>query len=138
MSEKIDQFVENLRGKLNAVDDRMNNFKASIASAPAKAKADIQAGLDKAKADHEARKHKVEETKKRINASLEAKKEETEAKIAEWKYQREVKKLEKRAQRAEEYAAERVWFAMVAIDEADYATLEAIAARIEADEVAQR
>ena len=96
MGEKIDQFVENLRDKLNAVDDRMNNFKASIASAPAKAKADIQASLDKAKADHEARKHKVEETRKRINASLEAKKEETEAKIAEWKDQREVKSFKLR------------------------------------------
>ena len=136
MGEKIDQFVENLRDRLNAVDDRMDNFKASIESAPAKAKADVQAMLDKAKADHEASKHKIEETKKRINGSLEAKKEETVAKIAEWKDQREVKKLEKRAQRAEEYAAARVWLAMVAIDEADYATLEAIAARIEADEVA--
>lgn len=137
MGEKIDQFVENLRDRLNAVDGRMDNLKASIESAPAKAKADVQAMVDKAKADHEARKHKIEETKKRINASLEAKKEETEAKIAEWKDQHEVKKLEKRAQRAEEYAAELVWLAMVAIDEADYASLEAIAARIEADEVAQ-
>jgi hypothetical protein len=60
-----------------------------------------------------------------------------EAKIEEWKHGREVRKLEKRAQRAEDYAAERAWLATVAVEEAEYATLEAIAARLEADEVAE-
>ena len=33
MSEKIDKFCENLRVRLNAVDDRMNEVKASIKAA---------------------------------------------------------------------------------------------------------
>jgi chromosome segregation ATPase len=134
MSEKIDQFVENLRDRLNAVDDRINNFKSSIDSA--NAKADVQARLDKAKAGYEARKSEIEKAHQRVKASIEEKKTETDGKIAEWKDQRETKKLEKRAQRAEEYAVDQLWFAMVAVEEADYAAIEAIAARIEADEAA--
>ena len=136
MSEKIDQFCNNLRERLNEVDKRVNSFKANVESANAKAKADIHAQLDKIKADFEARKHKAEEAHKRLQANLEEKKHETEAKIEEWKHQREVKKLERRAQRAEDYAAESAWLAMLAVEDAEYAMLEAVAARLEADEVA--
>ena len=134
MSEKIDQFVENLRDRLNAVDDRINNFKSSIDSA--NTKADVQAKLDKAKAGYEARKSEIEKAHQRIKASIEEKKTEANGEIAEWKNQRKTKKLEKRAQRAEEYAVDQLWIAMVAVETADYAAIEAIAARIEADEAA--
>ena len=60
---------------------------------------------------------------------------QTEADIEEWVREREVEKLEARAQLAEDYAAEQVWLATVAVEEAEFATLEALAARIEADEV---
>ena len=137
MSEKIDQFCNNLRDRLTKVDDRIQGFKASVDSVNAKAKADIQSQLDKVKADFEARKRKSEEAHERIKANIEEKKAETEAKIEEWKHGREVKKLERRAQRAEDYAADRAWLAMLSVEEAEYAMLEAIAARIEADEVAE-
>lgn len=136
MSEKIDQFTNALRDRLTKVDERIKSFKDSVDSANAKAQADIHTKLDKAKADFDARKHEAEEVHNRIKANIEEKKSETEAKIEEWKHQREVKKLEKRAERAENYAAERTWLAMLTIEEAEYAALEAIAARIEADEVA--
>ncbi|MEN8211121.1 MAG: hypothetical protein ABFR31_05345 [Thermodesulfobacteriota bacterium] len=136
MSEKIDQFVENLRSSLNAVDDRINNFKTGIDATNAKVKVEVQARLDKAKADYETRKSEIEKAHQRVKASIEAKKTETEAKIAEWKDQRATNKLEKRAQRAEENAVDQVWLAMMAVEEADYAATEAIVARIEADEAA--
>ena len=137
MSEKIDQFCNNLRDRLTKGDDRIQGFKASVDAANAKAKADIQSQLDKTRADFEARKRKAEEAHKRIKSNIEETKAETEAKIEEWKHGREVKKLEKRAQRAEDYAADRAWLAMVSVEEAELAMLEAIAARIEADEVAK-
>ena len=137
MSEKIDQFCNDLRDRLTKVDDRIQGFKASVDSANAKVKADIQSQLDKTRASFEARKQEAEEAHKRIKANLEEKKAETVAKVEEWKHGREVKKLEKRAQRAEEYAAEQAWLAMVSVEEAELAMLEAIAARIEADELAK-
>jgi uncharacterized protein YwgA len=137
MSEKIDQFCNNLRDKLTGVDDRIQGFKASVDSANANAKADIQSKLDKTRADFEAHKRKSDEALERIKANIEEKKNETKANIEEWKHSRETKKLEKRAQRAENYAADLAWLAMVSVEEAEYATFEAIAARIEADEVAE-
>ena len=136
MSEKIDQFCHDLRERLTKVDDRLNSFKDSVETANAKAKADIQAKLDESKADIEARKKKAEEVHSRIKANMEEMKEETAARVEEWKHQRQVKKLEKRADRAENYAAGRAWLAMLSVAEAEFAMLEAVAARIEADEVA--
>ena len=136
MSEKIDQFCNDLRDRLTKVDDRIQGFKASVDSAKTKAKADIQSQLDKTKADFEARKRKSKEANERIKANIEEKKAETKANIEAWKHGREVKKLEKRAQRAEKYAADRTYLATVAVEEAEYAVLEALVARMEADEVA--
>jgi len=136
MSEKIDQFCNDLRERLAGVDERVKNFKKSVDSANAKAKADIQARLDKISAGFEERKLKAKEVHDRLQADLDEKKSETETKIEEWKQQRNVKKLEKRAQRAENYAVKRAWLALLAVEEAEYSALEALSARIEADEVA--
>jgi hypothetical protein len=59
---------------------------------------------------------------------------ETKDKIEEWKRNREVKQLTSRAERAEEYANWAAVLAMDAVDEAHLAMMEALAARIEADE----
>lgn len=136
MSEKIDQFISNLHGRLTEVDNRIQRFKANVNEVNAKGKADIQAQLDKARTNFEEHKHKAEETKQRLEASIEEKKSETEAKIEEWRRNRQIDKLERRAQRAEEYAAESAYLAWWSVEEAEYAMLEAIAARIEADEAA--
>jgi len=47
-----------------------------------------------------------------------------------------VKKLERRADNSEDCAADAIWWAAYAIEEAEYATLDAIDARLEADAVA--
>lgn len=66
---------------------------------------------------------------------LEAKKSELHSQIDEWKAKREVEKLVSRADRAENYAASAIVFAAAAVQEAQIAVLEAIEARIAADEV---
>lgn len=50
-----------------------------------------------------------------------------------WKASREVKKLEHQADKAEDYAATATFLAMATMDEAEKATLEAIAARLDAE-----
>lgn len=136
MSEKINQFCDDLRARLTDVDNRISSLKAGIESAQAKAKAEVQDKLDKARADLDARKSGVDEVHTRIQTALEEKKADTEESIAQWIRDREVGRLERRATIAEGYAADQVLLALVAVEEAEFATLEALAARIDADDAA--
>ncbi len=138
MSEKIEKFCDNLRVRLTDVDDRIANLKAGLDAATARTKADIDFQLNKAKSDLEAHKREAEQVQERVNTLLEEKKTQTEASIGEWVRDRKVEKMEARAQLTEDYAAEQVWLATVAVEEAELATLEALAARIEADDLAAR
>ena len=134
MSEKIDQFCENLRVKLTNVESHLANVAESIKSAPQEAQAAIQAKIDGAKAQHEQNMQKLSDAKARLEERAQEKKSEVEAQIQEWKTNREISKLESRADRAEIYAVAAIDFAAAATAEADLATLEAIVARMEAEE----
>jgi hypothetical protein len=61
------------------------------------------------------------------------KKEEVDSQIQEWKTNHEMHKLEKRADKAEDYAVAAIEFSAACVAEADLATLEAIAARMDAE-----
>ena len=132
MSERIDQFRDNLRGRLADVDNRLRDFKEGLDSA----KADIDDQLEKAKAEFDARKREATEAHERIKSMVEEKKTQTEAKVQAWIREREVEKMEARARLAEDYAAEQILLATATIEEAEVAMLEALAARVEADEIA--
>ncbi|MBN9622487.1 MAG: hypothetical protein J0H06_05955, partial [Actinobacteria bacterium] len=56
------------------------------------------------------------------------------SKIEERKAERDAGHAARRAERAEDYAIEAVVFAAAAFDEAEYAVLDALLARVEADE----
>ncbi len=132
MSERMDKFRDNVRARLADVDDRISSFKSGLDSA----KDDINSRLDKARAVLEEHKSEAEQAQARARSMLEEKKAQTDARIEQWVHDRDVEKMEARAQLAEDYAAEQVMLAAAAVEEADLATLEALAARIEADEVA--
>ncbi len=136
MSERIEKFCDNLRDRLTSVDDRITSLKAGLDSAAARTKSDIETQVNKAKADLEAHMREAEQVQARVRTLLEEKKAQTDANIEEWVRDRKVEKMEARAQLSEDYAAEQVWLATVAVEEAEIATLEAIAARIEAENLA--
>jgi len=52
----------------------------------------------------------------------------------DWKQKRELHRLDKRAERRENYAADAIFIAAAAIDEANVAFLEALEARLDAEE----
>lgn len=137
MSARVDQFVDNLRDRLNTAEDRLDKVKSNIAEAKGETKSKIDRKIAEAKTTAEARKGELEEAQARMKANLEEKKAETEANIAQWKQQRHVKKLDRRAERAEEDAYWSVLWAADAIDQANLATLEAVAARIDVEAAAQ-
>lgn len=134
MGEKIDEFCSDLRDDLTAAENRLQYLKVQVDNAGQETREAIQTKLDQAKSDLEEQKHKADERQHRIKSYLEDKVAEAEHDINDWKAKRELKKLEKRAERREYYAADTVLIAMAAIDEANVAILEALEARLDADD----
>ncbi len=135
MSEKIDQFCESLRQQLTAIETKLNHTKADLETVPQETQHLIQSKLEEAKVQLAQNKRKAEDAKANVQQWLEAKKSELQSQVDEWKAQREVDKLVSRADRTEEYAASAIVFAAAALQEAQIAVLEAIEARVAADEV---
>ena len=136
MSQKVDQFCEKLRKDLTGVEDRLNQIKQQIDTANQETRSAIEAKFAKTKAKVEAEKKQVHDAMAKVKSRIEEKKAETHDKIEEWKANREQHKLDKRADRAEDYAAACIIVAADSVAEADLATLEAIDARLLAEEFA--
>ncbi len=134
MGQKIDQFCTDLNKDLTQADNRLQHLKAQLETANQESRDAIQAKLDEAKSSLEHQKQNAKDREHQIKSYLEEKKAEAQHDIADWKKRREIKKLEKRAERREEYAGNTVLIAMAAIDEAHVALLEALDARLDADE----
>ena len=134
MGQKVDEFCNNLRDRLNRVEAKLDHVKASVDKAGNDTQAAITAKLDEAKSKVEQSKRDAERAQAKVSAYLDEKKAETAAKIEDWKRERQLKKLDSRAEKAEDYAVSSVAFAVVAIEQAELATLEAIASRIDAEE----
>ena len=94
MSEKINQFCENLKVQLNSVESYLNQVGENIKAAPGQAADAVQATIATAKQQHAANMQKVADAKAKLEERIQAKKEEVEADIAEWKTNREINKLE--------------------------------------------
>jgi vacuolar-type H+-ATPase subunit I/STV1 len=133
MSIAIDNFTKQLHDNLEAVEARAQAIKDSIQSAPRKTQAEIQAKLDEAKKTLEAKKAEFETYRSTLKAQLDEKESEIKDNVEGWKHNREVKKLEYRADRAELYASTTITFALAAMEQAEEATLAAIAARFDAE-----
>ena len=136
MSEKVDKFCNDLRGHLNAIEDRLNRTKESVEKASNDTKEAIEAKKAEIKAKTEADKQKVKDAEAKAKNWIETKVAETEADLEDWKTKRDIHKLEKRAEHAEDYAASAIYIAAAAVDEAEYAILDAVGARMLAEDAA--
>jgi predicted nucleic acid-binding Zn-ribbon protein len=133
MSERIDQFCENLRVKLTSIDNNMDSLKAKIDGKARTAEQDVRTHLDGIKKRIEQERTKVSAAQADIKSWVEERKATTSEKIAEWKNKLEIAKLQSRAESAERYAAAAAVVALAAVDEAEQASLEAWLARKDAD-----
>jgi hypothetical protein len=133
MSQKVDEFCENLRVKLTGMESRVNELRAKVEHDREATKAAIDEKIDEAKEGIGSVKADAEAARARMKAQVDEKKTETKERIAEWKRDREVDKLEARAEDLEAYASWAILVAADALDEADVATLRAIQARLDAD-----
>jgi hypothetical protein len=133
MSERIDQFCENLRIKLTSMDDNMQALKAKIDKQAQTAEKDARAQLDAVNKRMEQERAKVTAAENDMKKWADERKVATSEKIAEWKAKLEKAKLRSRAENAEGYAAAAAVVAMAALDAAEQASLEAWLARKDAD-----
>ena len=134
MSERVDQFCNNLRERLNAAEGRLDEVKASIGAAKTHTRANIEDKIDEARAAAEAQQSTLEDAQARIRANLGEKKAATVENIVRWKEERHVTKLERRAEFAEDDAVWAILLAADAIDNANLRALDAVVARMDADE----
>jgi len=135
MSQQIDSFCEKLRGKLNEMDDRLQQLKASAKAGSEKARQNLHSQAEKLRANLDADRASIEAAKIRMKDWAAGKKATFDEKVAQWKAQRKQEQLKRRAEAADEYASDAVAVAVAAVDDAYEAAIEAIIARGNADEV---
>lgn len=136
MGVRIDQFCENLRVKLTAIDGNMQALKTKIDNKAQTVENDVQAQLGAVKKRIEQDHKKVSAAQTEIKKWVEERKSATDEKVAQWKVKREKAQLQRRADEAEGYATAAAVVAMAAVDEAEQAALEAWLARRNAEEAA--
>ena len=132
MSERIDQFCENLRLKLTNIDNGLNSVKAKVDQKAKDAEQEVRGHLDKVEKRIESDRAKLTAAQSEAKKWVEERKAATRDKIAEWKAKREKSKLQNRADSAEQYAAAAIVIAGAAVDEAERAAMEAWLARQDA------
>ncbi len=134
MSEKVDKFCDGLRERLTAIEGRVQTVRTAVQGLPAKAEKALQAKLQEARTKMQSQKERVQNARADFESWVELKRTETKEAINEWKVKREARKLDARAERAEAYAEAAMFLALNSIDEAEAAVLDAVAARLDADE----
>jgi hypothetical protein len=133
MSERIDQFCENLRTKLTSIDKSMQGLKAKIDSKAQTAEQEVRTRLKTVKKRIEQDRTKLQTAQADIKKCVDDFKAAGNEKIVEWKVKRDEAKLRIRAEIAERYAVAAAVVALTAVDEAEQAALEAWLARKDAD-----
>jgi len=135
MTDRTDRFCDNLCDKLTGIEYRVTNLKAKIDRDRATTRAAIDQQLDEATAVLARTKDDAEAARARM-ISREQNLLTVRESIAEWKRNREIDKLERWAEDAEANAAWSVLVAVGAIEEAELAALQAIAARLDVEQTA--
>ncbi len=132
MGNKLENFYDELRVKVDNAEKRIKDLNAGIKSAGEKAKLDAKAQLAELEKRASDQLAKVQSAEAKAKAWVEEKKATTSDKIAAWKAQHEAEKLATYADFAEDYAAGSIELAIAAIEEAERAAVEAIVARSDA------
>ncbi len=131
-----ESFSDRTRQYLSDLKTSVERSEKRIQLAITDPRGEPQRQRDETVAFFENRRQETEAAHKRAEAHRQAKMAETKAKVDEWKTNRDVQKLENRALDAEDYANATYVIASDAIDEATAAALDAIDARLAAEEAA--
>src|SRR5258707_13215089 len=103
MSQRIDQFCDDLRIKLTNIDSGLNGLKAKVDGKAQHAEQEVRGHLDKVQRRIEQDRAKVSAAEGEMKDWVENRKVATVDKVAEWKAKRETSKLQNRADKASQY-----------------------------------
>jgi hypothetical protein len=129
------EFFTRQHEQLNRLETSVVKTRAELESARNEAMDSLKTKRNDAAATRESFQKRITESVDKMKASTEARRAETEATIEEWKRNRDVEKLENRADNLEEYADASMTVLNIAQEGARQASLDAIEARRQADEV---
>jgi uncharacterized membrane protein len=132
MSVQVDKFCDDLRQKLNSIDERITAMKADANGKARQSQQAVKTLLDSVQKRIDARQAAVDGAKAKVTAWAEEKKAKFDGKVSEWKEKGEARRLVARSELAESYAAGMFDLAVAAADEAELALLEASLARLDA------
>src|SRR5262245_6248701 len=132
--------MKKLSESMQELSDHAANTQKKVAAAEQEAREKVEASIETAKADAKVRqdefKAKVMEGKAAVASQWQELQASHNQRMAQIKSNIEAKKealardrAERRADDAEDYAAASIYFALMALDDAEIATLEAVEAR---------
>ncbi len=133
MGNEMKDLYASLHARLDAVGNHLKKAMAEMQSASKETEAELRSKLSAAKVKVAEMKADAKASKAKLQELAEAKTAEVEEQVTEWKAKHQTDKLEKRAERAEKYAEACVDVALASAAEAEEAILEALAARMDAD-----
>lgn len=132
---------EELYAKLDALYDHIDETKAKADSARTETREKLEDDVAEAKGRTEAARENIrlsgEKSKSKLNGEmlkLQMNVEQAREERAEAKLEHDRKKALRATEKLEDYAADAISVALMAVDEAAYATLDAIDARLSYDE----
>ncbi len=138
MSARVNQCCDQLRDRLNTLDDQLSSLKSNIQELPKRGEQALQQCLTETRSKISIEKQKVEQAKASLKARAEQKADELKNTISEWKAKGNVSRLNTRAELAEQFAVDAVYVAMAALSDAEEAIIDATIARNDANEAAMQ
>ena len=131
----VHEFFTRQHERLNKLETSIVQTQAELDAARTERLESLQSKREQAAANREAFQKKITDSLNQMSSTMDAQKQETQAVIDGWKRDREISKLDSRAKNLEEYAEAAAYVVEVAQEEAKAASLAAIEARRQADEV---
>ena len=131
MRDRTDSSVESLRRKLEGFEKRLRDLKKRMSTGYEGSRSEIEKKIEAA----ESAVKRIQDDSLAARARMQLQAEEStlasNGQVEAWKRDRDNEKLRSRAEDAEAYAAWSLIVATRTIDEAELATLKAIAARMD-------
>lgn len=133
---------EELYAKLDALYDHIDETKAKAETAKTETREKLDSDLAEAKGRAEAAKENIrlngQKSKSKLNGEmlkLQMSVEQAREERAQARLEHDRKKALRAVEKLEDYAADAITVALMAVDEAAYATLDAIDARLSYEEI---
>ena len=136
MHDRTEQLTHSISVRLDEMEGRIRQIREAAGLARLRIARAVQAKLDEATQRSETRNIQFQRERARVNAKVKRGLLGDKTKIQQWKASHDTRKLTRHADQAEQYALAAIMDASDAIDEVEIAALEALDARLTADEAA--